>query len=87
MVLDALDPKIQKMVDSQILYIRRMAMLPDEQLKILLTQQILQHPHLVDNYEQEERKKMFSDITKAAKDMKSNPIKIARKVDGDIRLQ
>lgn len=86
MVLDTLDPKVQQMVDSQVNYIRRMAMLSDEQLRILLTQQILQHPHLVDNYEAEEQKKMVHDITKAAKDIKSNPIKFARKVDGGIKL-
>lgn len=86
MVLDTLDPKVQQMVDSQVNYIRRMAMLPDEQLRILLTQQILQHPHLIDNYEAEEHKKMVHDITKAAKDIKSNPLKIARRVDGGIKL-
>lgn len=86
MVLDTLDPKIQKMVESQVKYIRRMAMLPDETLRILLTQQILEHPHIVDDYENEEQKKLLSDITKAAKDVKSNPLKIARKVDSGIKL-
>lgn len=86
MSLDTLDPKVQQMVDSQVNYIRRMAMLPDEQLRILLTQQILQHPHLIDNYEEEEQKKMVHDITKAAKDVKSNPIKFARKVDNGVKF-
>ncbi len=80
MSLDTLDPKIQKMIDSQVSYIRRMAMLPDEQLRMLLTQQVLEHPHLVDNYENEEQRKMLHDITKAAKDVKSNSLKLARKV-------
>ncbi len=80
MTLDTLNPKIQEMVNSQVLYIRRMAMLPDETLRMLLTQQLLEHPHIVDNYEQEEQKKMLHDITKAAQNIKSNPIKISRKV-------
>jgi len=80
MTIDTLDPKIQNMVDSQVKYIRRMAMLPDETLKMLLTQQVLEHPHLIDNYEDEEQKKMLHDITKAAKDVKSDSLKLARKV-------
>lgn len=87
MSLDTLNPKIQQMVNSQIQYIRRMAMLPDEQLRLLLTQQILEHPHLVDNYENEEQKKMFSDLKKVAIDVKSNPLKFARKIDGGISLK
>ncbi len=80
MSLDTLDPKIQKMVDSQVAYIRRMSLLSDEQLRLLLTHQLIEHPHLIDNYEQEEQKKMLHDITKAAKDVKSSPIKLARQV-------
>lgn len=80
MTLDIFDPKIQEMVNSQVLYIRRMAMLPDETLRILLTQQLINHPHLIDNYENEEQKKMLHNITKAAKDVKSSSIKISRKV-------
>lgn len=80
MTLDTLDPKIQEMVNSQVMYIRRMAMLPDETLRMLLTQQLIEHPHLIDNYENEEQKKMLHNITKAAKDVKSSSIKISRKV-------
>lgn len=86
MSLDTLDPKIQEMVNSQVMYIRRMAMLSDETLRMLLTQQILEHPHLVDNYEIEEQRKMLHDIAKTAKDVKSNSSKIARRVDGGIKL-
>jgi hypothetical protein len=57
-----------------------MSLLPDEQLRMLLTQQLLEHPHLVDNYEIKEQKKMIHDITKVAKDVKSNPLKLARQV-------
>jgi len=80
MTIDTLDPKIQNIVDSQVKYIRRMSLLPDEQLRILLTQQIMEHPHLVENYEEEEQKRMLHDITKAAKNVNSNPLKLARKV-------
>lgn len=80
MTLDTLDPKIQEMVNSQIMYIRRMAMLSDEQLRMLLTNQLIEHPHLVDNYEIEEQKKTLYNITKSARDIKSSPLKISRKV-------
>ena len=80
MTLDILDTKIQQMVNSQVSYIRRMSLLSDEQLRILLTQQLIEHPHLIDNYEKEEQKKMLHDMTKAAKDIRSNPLKIARRV-------
>ncbi len=86
MTLDTLNPKVQKMVDSQVNYIRRMAMLTDEQLRLVLTKQLIEHPHLIDNYDQEEQKKMFSDMKKAAVDVKANPIKFARRVDGGIKL-
>lgn len=74
------DEKITKMVNSQIQYIRRMSLLTDEQLRLLLTQNILEHPHLVDNYIEEEQKKMYSDMMTASKDIKSNPLKISRKI-------
>jgi len=80
MTIDTLDPKIQEMVNSQVLYIRRMSMLPDEQLRMLLTQQLIEHPHIVDNYENEEQKKMFNDIIKVSQNIKSNSLSISRKV-------
>lgn len=86
MSLDTLEPKIQQMIDSQIKFIRRMATLSDEQIQTLLLQQLLEHPHLIENYEKEEQNKLLHDITKAAKDIKSNPIKLARRVDGGITL-
>lgn len=86
MTIDTLDPKIQQMVNSQVNYIKRMALLSDEQLRLVLTKQLIEHPHLIDNYSQEEQKKMFHDMKKAAVDVKSNPIKFARKVDGGINL-
>jgi len=80
MTLDTLDPKIQTLIENQIKYIRRMSILTDEQLRAFLTQHLIEHPHLLDKYEQEEQTKMLHDMTKAAKDIKSNPLKLARKV-------
>ena len=80
-MIDTLNPKIQSMIESQINYIRRMSMLSDEQLRAFLAQHLIEHPHLIEKYEQEEQTKMLHDITKAAKDVKSSPLKIARKVD------
>jgi len=86
MTLDTLDPKIQKLIDSQINYVRRMSLLSDEQLRIFLAQHLIEHPHIVNKYEEEEQIKMLHDITKAARNVKSSPLKFARKVDGDIKL-
>ena len=63
-----------------------MSLLTDEQLRIFLAQHLTEHPHIVNKYEEEEQIKMLHNITKAAKDVKSSPIKFARKVDGDIKL-
>ncbi len=87
MTLDTLNPKVQTMIESQINYIRRMSLLTDEQLRIFLAQHLIEHPHLIEKYEQEEQKKMLHDITKAAQNIKSNPLKIARKIDGGISLK
>jgi len=86
MTLDILNPKIQTIIENQIKYIRRMSLLTDEQLRIFLAQHLIEHPHLVEKYEQEEQTKMLHDITKAARNVKSSPLKFARKVDGDIKL-
>ncbi len=80
MVLDTLDPKIQTIIEHQIQYIRRMSIMTDDQLRMFFTQHLIEHPHLVEKYEQEEQTKMIHDITKAAKDVKSSPTKLARRV-------
>ncbi len=86
MTLDTLDPKIQTLIENQIKYIRRMSILTDDQLRMFLTQHLVEHPHLIEKYEQEEQTKMLHDITKAAKDVKSSPLNLARRVDGGIKL-
>lgn len=86
MSIDTLDPKIQTLIENQIKYIRRMSILTDEQLRAFLVQHLIEHPHLVEKYEAEEQIKMMHDIKKAAKDVKSSPLKLARKVDGGIKL-
>ena len=78
--LSSLDTKSQEMIESQLLYIRRMSMMTDEQIKIFLAQQILKHPHIKENFTEEEQKKMNHDFNIAAKNIKSNPLKLARKV-------
>ncbi len=80
MALDTLDPKVQTMIEHQIQYVRKMSILTDEQLRVFFTQYLLEHPHLIEKYEQEEQTKMLHDIKKAAKDVKSSPLKLARRV-------
>lgn len=86
MVLDTLDPKIQAMIENQIKYIRRMSLLRDDELRAFLTQHLIEHPHLIEKYNAEEQTKILHDTIKSARDVKSSPLKFARKVDGDISL-
>lgn len=86
MTIDILDTKIQKHIDDQIKYIRHMAMLTDEQIKETLLKVIMEHPHLIEKHEQEKEHKLFNEMNKIAKDVKSSPLKFARKVDGGINL-
>lgn len=80
MTLDTLDPKIQKLADNQVNYIRRMSLLTDEQIRKVILQQLIEHPHLIEKHTEEEQTKMMHDMKKAARDVKSSPLKLARKV-------
>lgn len=80
MTLDTIDPKIQKLADNQVNYIRRMAILTDDQIKEVILQQLIEHPHLVEKHTEEEQTKMIHDIKKVSKDVKSSPLKLARRV-------
>ena len=86
MTLDTLDPKIQKLAETHVKYIRRMATLTDDEIKMVIFKQLIEHPHLVEKHSQEEEKKMFSEITASAKDIHSSPLKFARKIDSGISL-
>ncbi len=74
-----IDPKIQKLADNQINYIRRMALLTDDQIREVILQQLVEHPHLIEKHTQEEQTKLIHDIKKAAKDVKTSPLKLARR--------
>ncbi len=75
-----LDPKIQKLANNQVNYIRRMSLLTDEQIKEVVLQQLIEHPHLIEKHTEEEQTKMFHDIKKVAQDVKSSPLKLARRI-------
>ena len=79
-MIDTLDPKIQKLADNQVNYIRRMALLTDDQIKSVIIQQLIEHPHLIEKHVEEEQLKMISEIKKTAKDVQSSPLKLARRV-------
>ncbi len=80
MTLDTLDPRVQKFADSQVNYVRRMALLTDDQIRETVLQLLIEQPHLIEKHTEEEQTKMIHDIKKAAQDVKSSPLKLARKV-------
>ena len=86
MTLDTLDPRVQKFADSQVEYVRRMALLTDDQIRETVFQLLIEQPHLIEKHTEEEQTKMIHDIKKSAQDVKSSPLKFARKVDGGIKL-
>ncbi len=86
MVLDTLDPRVQKFADTQVNYVRRMALLTDDQIRETVLQLLIEQPHLIEKHTEEEQTKMIHDIKKAAQDVKSSPLKFARKVDGGINF-
>ena len=72
---------IEEMVDGQLKYIRRMALLTDDQIRSVIRQKIAERPDMISHYQDTSQKKLLDDIVKMSKDMKGDPTKFARKVD------
>ncbi len=69
-----------KFIDSHIKYIRRMALLTDDQLKFLLQAKLFQDNTILDKFKDSESKKQFNELSLMAKDIKTESLKLARKV-------
>lgn len=76
-----LDQDIEESIQRYIKHIRYMAMLTDDQLTMVLREKALQDPGTFEALKEGAMKKALVDIKKAAKDIKGDPVKFARRVD------
>lgn len=75
------DAVIGEMVEGQLKYIRRMALLADDQIRSIIRQKIVERPDMISHYQDTSQKKLLDDIVKMSKDIKGDPTKFARRVD------
>jgi hypothetical protein len=71
---------IEEMVEGQLKYIRRMALLTDDQIRSLIRQKIAERPEMINHYQDTSQRKLLDDIAKMSKDIKGDPTKFARRV-------
>ncbi len=72
---------IEEMVEGQLKYIRKMALLTDDQIRAVIRQKIVERPDMISHYQDTSQKKLLDDIMKMSKDIKSDARVFARKVD------
>lgn len=72
---------IEEMVEGQLKYIRKMALLTDDQIRAVIRQKIVERPDMISHYQDTSQKKLLDDIMKMSKDIKGDPKKFARRVD------
>lgn len=72
---------IEEMIDGQLKYIRRMALLTDDQIRTVIRQKIVERPEMINHYQDTSQKKLLDDIAKMSRDIKGDPTKFARRVD------
>lgn len=72
---------IEEMVEGQLKYIRRMALLSDDQIRVIIRQKIIEKPGMISHYQDTSQKKVLDDIVKMSKDIRSDARVFARKVD------
>lgn len=68
-------------IDDYISKIRQMSLLSDTQLRTSLKDAAAKDPALREVFEDSAQKKLFSEMKNMAEDVKSDPRKLARKVD------
>jgi hypothetical protein len=72
---------IEEMVEGQLKYIRKMALLTDDQIRTVIRHKIAERPDMISHYQDTSQKKLLDDIMKMSKDIKSDARVFARKVD------
>ncbi len=76
-----LDPDVEESIKRYIKHIRYMGALTDDQLTLILRQKAIEDPSAFEALKEGATKKALIDIKKAAKDIKGDPVKFARRVD------
>jgi hypothetical protein len=74
------DQKIKESIERYIAHVRQMAALSDGDLRLLLTKAAQENPEMFEAFSQASAKKDTIEMKKMAKDIKTDPKKIARKV-------
>lgn len=74
------DKDIDEFIEQHIHYIRRMSVISDVQLRIILKHTAASDPSVIDKFKENKIKKQYNEIAQLAKDIKTNPVKLGRKV-------
>lgn len=77
-----MDQAIEEGIERYISHIRQMATLTDDQLRTILKKAAVENPEMFETFRNAAKKKMFADVKKMAKDIKSDARLFARKADG-----
>lgn len=77
----------EEFIESHIRYIRRMASLDDNQIRALLRIKIAENSSIVEKFKDIKMKKQLDEIKLMAKDIKTQPDKIARRVAWQREIQ
>ncbi|MDD3474358.1 MAG: hypothetical protein PHP08_00460 [Candidatus Dojkabacteria bacterium] len=68
-------------IENHIKYIRRMSLLDDNAIRAILKIKLAEDSTLLEKYKDNKLKKQLDEIKYLAKDIKTEPSKIARRVD------
>ncbi len=79
------DVEVNEAIERYIHHVRTMASMTDDQLRMVLKQAAIDKPEMFETFKLSTKKKALLDIKKIAKEMKTDPRSIARRVD-DVSL-
>lgn len=77
---------VNAFIDNHIKYIRQMSLLDDNALRALLKIKIAEDSTILEKFKDVQMKKQLDSLKLMAKDVGTNPVKIARRVDGGIKF-
>lgn len=78
---ETMDHIVEEGIERYISHIRQMATFTDDQLRTILKKAAIENPEMFETFREAAKKKMFVDIKKMAKDIKSDARSFARKAD------
>lgn len=75
------DVEVNEAIERYIHHVRTMASMTDDQLRMVLKQAAIDNPEMFETFKLSTKKKALLDIKKIAKEVKTDPRSIARRVD------